>query len=57
MGDLALTHFKASKGGTLTGISGDDEKPELNPMIDNGLRDARCAMRDARDRAKNTCPS
>ena len=45
LGDLTLTHFKASKGGTLIGISGDEETPELDPMTDNGLR-------DARDRAK-----
>lgn len=41
LGDLTLTHFKASKGGTLTGISGDEETPELDPITDNGLRDAR----------------
>lgn len=41
LGDLTLTHFKASKGGTLTGISGGEEAPELDPITDNGLRDAR----------------
>ena len=41
LGALTLTHFKASKGGTLVGIPGDEETPELNPMTDNGLRDAR----------------
>lgn len=41
LGDLTLTHFKATKGGTLTGISGGEEIPELDPITDNGLRDAR----------------
>ena len=41
LGALTLTHFKASKGGTLTGISGEEETPELDPITDNGLRDAR----------------
>lgn len=41
LGDLILTHFKATKGGTLTGISGGEETPELDPITDNGLRDAR----------------
>lgn len=41
LGDLTLTHFKASKVGTLTGISEGGETPELDPMTDNGLREAR----------------
>lgn len=41
LSDLMLTHFKANKGGTLTGISDGEEAPELDPITDNGLRDAR----------------
>jgi len=41
LGALTLTHYKAVRGGTLTGIRPDGETPELEPITDNGLRDAR----------------
>lgn len=41
LGDLTLSHYKAKKVGTLTGISDDGETPELDPIVDNGLRDPR----------------
>lgn len=40
LGALTLTHYKANKGGSLTGIEG-GEAPELDPITDNGLREAR----------------
>lgn len=40
LGDLTLTHYKASKGETLTGL-GIGEQPELYGITDNGLREAR----------------
>jgi type I restriction enzyme, R subunit len=40
LNDLTLTHFKVGKNGTLVGISG-EEAPELDPITDNGLREAR----------------
>ena len=41
LGDLTLTHYKTSKGGTLTGVGIGEEQPELYGITDNGLRDAR----------------
>lgn len=41
LGALTLTHYKAIRGGTLTGLRSDGETPELDPITDNGLRDAR----------------
>jgi type I restriction enzyme R subunit len=34
-------HYKASKGGTLTGLGIGEQPPELYGITDNGLRDAR----------------
>ena len=41
LGDLTLTHYKTTKGGTLTGVGIGEEQPELYGITDNGLRDAR----------------
>lgn len=41
LGDLILTHYKATKGDTLNGLGISDKPPELYGMTDNGLRDAR----------------
>lgn len=41
LGDLTLTHYKASKGGTLTGLGIGEQSPELYGITDNGLRDTR----------------
>lgn len=41
LGDLTLTHYKATKGGTLTGLLASGKLPELYGITDNGLRDAR----------------
>jgi type I restriction enzyme R subunit len=41
LGDLKLTHYKASAGQTLTGLVSIEQVPELYGITDNGLRDAR----------------
>lgn len=41
LGDLTLTHYKASEGGTLTGLLKVAQTPELYGITDNGLRDPR----------------
>ena len=41
LGDLTLTHFKASQGGTLISLGVSEPQPELYSITDNGLRDAR----------------
>jgi type I restriction enzyme R subunit len=41
LSDLALTHFKLKTEGTLSGVSPDGRQPELDPITDNGLREAR----------------
>ncbi|HEX8610731.1 MAG TPA: type I restriction endonuclease subunit R, partial [Telluria sp.] len=41
LGDLTLTHYKASAGQTLTGLMNVAQVPELYGITDNGLRDAR----------------
>ena len=40
LNDLRLTHFRASKGATLTGLHQIEQTPELHGITDNGLRDA-----------------
>lgn len=40
LNDLTLTHYKASKGATLTGLHQVEQTPELYGITDNGLRDA-----------------
>lgn len=41
LGDLTLTHYKASEGATLTGLLQVAQTPALYGIIDNGLRDPR----------------
>jgi type I restriction enzyme R subunit len=41
LGALTLTHYKATKGATLTGLSVSEKLPELYGITDNGLREAR----------------
>ncbi len=41
LGALTLTHYKATKGGTLTGLTVSENLPELYGITDNGLREAR----------------
>jgi type I restriction enzyme R subunit len=38
---LKLTHYRVSKNGALVGVGPEGETPTLDPMTDNGLRDAR----------------
>ncbi len=41
LGDLTLTHFKATRGATLQGVAANEPAPELFGITDNGTRDAR----------------
>lgn len=41
LGDLTLTHYKASEGATLTGLLQVAQTPALYGITDNGLRDPR----------------
>lgn len=41
LADLTLTHYKASRGDTLTGLLAVAQTPELYGITDNGLRDPR----------------
>ena len=41
LGDLKLTHYKIKAGGSLEGIGKGGKTPTLDPITDNGLREAR----------------
>lgn len=41
LGELKLTHYRLKRDGGIEGIRKDGETPTLNPITDNGLREAR----------------
>ena len=41
LGDLTLTHFKATRGTALEGVAANEPAPEVFGSTDNGTRDAR----------------
>jgi len=41
LGDLQLTHYKIKKKDGLGGVGSEGEQPTLNPITDNGLREAK----------------